>query len=191
MAALVYYIATSLDGFIAREDGDFSEFPWDDEFGADLMATYPETFPAHLRPGPVDASGNRRFGTVVMGRTTYQVGLDAGLTSPYPTLRQVVYSSALGRSPDPDVRVFAGDPAEDVAVLKDSSEADIWICGGSRLATSLFEAGLVDELIVKLNPIVFGRGLPLLDRPLRSIALQPMEARHFASGHARLAYRVG
>ena len=82
MRDLVYYIATSLDGFIAREDGSLGDFPWDPDFGAHILATFPETFPAHLRPGEVHRSGNKRFDAVLMGRKTYEVGLREGITSP-------------------------------------------------------------------------------------------------------------
>ncbi len=49
MRELVYYVASSIDGFIAHEDGTFDGFPWDDAFIADLVETFPETFPVHLR----------------------------------------------------------------------------------------------------------------------------------------------
>ena len=57
MQKLTYYVASTLDGFIAREDGSFSDFPFDEELIADFFATI-ET-----------------FGTVLMGRKTYDVGL--------------------------------------------------------------------------------------------------------------------
>lgn len=41
MRELIYYVAASLDGFIARKDGSFGGFPWDDTFGAHLLKTFP------------------------------------------------------------------------------------------------------------------------------------------------------
>jgi hypothetical protein len=46
---IVYYVACTLDGFIAREDGSFDCFLFEGEHFPDLMASFPETFPAHLR----------------------------------------------------------------------------------------------------------------------------------------------
>jgi len=191
MRDLVYYVATSLDGFIAREDGSFAEFPWDAEFGAHILATFPETFPAHLRPGKVDRSGNKRFDAVLMGRKTYEVGLREGITSPYPTLDQFVFSRSLNTSPDDAVQLVADDPAKVVAGLKEGEGGAIWICGGGQLATALFEADLVDELIVKLNPIVLGSGIPLLHGPQPRRHLMLSRIRHFPSGHVWLEYEVG
>ena len=190
MRDLVYYIATTLDGFIAREDGSFADFPWDAEFGAHILATFPETFPAHLRPGEVDRSGNKRFDAVLMGRKTYEVGLREGITSPYPTLDQFVFSRSMTASPDRSVRLVPDDPARFVAGLKGGSGGAIWICGGGQLATALFEADLIDELIVKLNPIVFGSGISLFNGPQPTRRLTLSRTRHFPSGHVWLEYRV-
>ena len=62
--------------------------------------------------------------------------------------------------------------------------------GGAALASTLFEAGVVDEVIVKRNPILFGSGIPLLARAVPAIALELQELRRFPSGHAWLQYRV-
>ncbi len=51
-------------------------------------------------------------------------------------------------------------------------------------------AGLVDEVIVKLNPVLFGAGIPLLARGVPAVALELEELRRFPSGHAWLQYRV-
>lgn len=82
-----------------RSEGSFADFPWDEDFGADLMATYPETFPVAFRGEGHTREENRRFDAMLMGRKTYQVGLDQGLTNPYPTLDQYVFSCSaeLGR----------------------------------------------------------------------------------------------
>ena len=51
-------------------------------------------------------------------------------------------------------------------------------------------AGLIDRIIVKLNPVLFGRGIPMLHDTV-SARLQLMEARPFPSGHVLLEYAVG
>ena len=190
MRDLVYYVATSIDGFIAREDGSFDDFPWDDAFLQELVAMYPETLPAPFHAVERSASENRRFDTVLMGRRTYEVGVRQGLTNPYPTLRQFVFSRTWDRSPDPSVTLVPSDPATFVGELKAQEGAAIWICGGSELASTLFSAGLVDEVSIKLNPVLLGTGIPLLRGPMQTRPLALREHRIYPSGHALLTYRV-
>lgn len=187
MRKLVYYVATTLDGFIARPDGSFHEFPWDDAFGAHLMTTWPETFPAQFRQ---DDGPNRRFDTVLMGRATYEVGLREGVTSPYPTLRQYLFSTTLEESPSDEVTLISADAEERVRALKTEEGLDIWLCGGGQLATTLHTAGLIDELILKVNPIVFGEGIPLLRAPAAGNGMELRDVRRFDSGHLILTYGV-
>lgn len=190
MRPVVYYVAATLDGFIAREDGSFAEFPWDDAYIAGLMGTYPETFPAPFRDKGASRDDNQRFDTVLMGRKTYEVGLAEGLASPSPTLEQYVFSRTLPASAVPAVTVVSDDASEFVRRLKEHEGDAIWLCGGSRLASALFDAGLVDEVIVKLNPIVFGTGIPLLAPTRRSATLILQDTRVYDSGHVVLSYAV-
>ena len=187
MRDLVYYVATTLDGYIAREDGSFADFPWDDAFGAHLLETLPETFPAHLRR---DDAPNRRFDTVLMGRATYEVGQREGITSPYPTLAQYLFSRTLERSPDNEVTLVTTDALDQVRALKEMDGGDIWLCGGAVLAGDLYAAGLIDELVLKVHPVAFGRGIPLFGRTVEAGPLALQDVRHFDSGHAIMTYRV-
>jgi len=189
MREVVYHIATTLDGFIARTDGSFSDFPWDEEFIAALMERYPETLPAPMRPNATRAE-NKRFGTVLMGRRTYEVGTDQGLTSPYPTLDQFVVSRTLSESPDPEVSLVTEDAPGFVRRLKADEGLAIWICGGSELATPLLEERLIDRLILKVNPVVFGDGIPLFRGEVASPTLSVASATTFNSGHSIVEYLV-
>jgi hypothetical protein len=65
--------------------------------------------PGHARPALGLNDDNRRFDTIVMGRTTYDIGRAVGLTSPYPHLRQIVVSTSAAASPDPAVEVVGQD----------------------------------------------------------------------------------
>ena len=189
MRRLVYFVATSLDGFIAEEDGSFDRFPWDDAYVAELFQEFPETIPAHMR-GPASRSDNRWFDAVVMGRATYEVGIPLGLTSPYPTLDQYVFSSTMKESPDPDVTLVSRGAADFVAALKQEPGKAIWLCGGGKLAGALLSAGLVDEIIAKVNPVVFGRGIPLFGGVSELRRLRLADTKTFPSGHLRLHYHL-
>lgn len=143
MRSLIYYVATSLDGFIAHADGSFDGFPWSDEVVERFMASLGQ------------------FDTVLMGRLTYEVGLQAGQTSPYPMMKQVVFSRTMEASPDSAVTLISDHVPSFVRDLKTQSGQAIWLCGGGQLASDLFAEGLIDQLIVKLNPVLFGSGIPL------------------------------
>jgi len=162
MADLTYYIATTLDGFIADDAGDTSFFPADNDYLAALATEYPETFPGQFRePFGISDAANRHFDTVVMGRHTYQPALDAGLTSPYPHLDQHVVSSTLEGDADSGITVIGSDPLGAIRDLKMQDRLGIWLCGGGVLAASL--VGEIDQLILKVNPVAIGAGRPLFD----------------------------
>lgn len=190
MREIIYYVASTVDGFIAQEDGSYTGFRWDDDFGATLRARFPETFPAHAG-GPTAFDAGQMFDAVLMGRRTYDVGLREGITNPYPTLASVVFSRTLTDSADPNVTITDEDPVAVARALKQQPGRAIWLCGGSKLASTLFEAGLVGRLIVKLNPVVFGAGIPLLRCAMAPRALTLHDSDVHPSGHALLYYLVG
>jgi len=171
MTELTYYVASTLDGFIAHSDGSFDGFAWDDEFVADFFAEL------------------KNFGTVLMGRKTYDVGLKEGKTSPYPDMRQVVFSRTLEESPDPAVEVVREDIVEFTRTVKAEAEAPIWLCGGAEIASTLLNAGLVDRVVVKLNPVLFGQWIPLIGSAIQQ-PLQLVDTKQYGCGIIVLTYQV-
>ncbi|MET8773440.1 dihydrofolate reductase family protein [Nocardia sp. NPDC004654] len=157
MRKLVYYVAVSLDGYIAGPGGEFDFYPLADDMSAWIDAHYPEPMPTSIRAltgMPVDTP-NKNWDTVLMGRGTYEAG---GIANPYAHLKQYVISSSLGPSADPAVEVVAGDPVALVRELKRSEGLDIWLCGGGNLAAQLVDE--IDEMIIKSYPVVAGSGIP-------------------------------
>jgi dihydrofolate reductase len=185
---LIYYVACTVDRFIARQDGSFDFFLTEGQHLVDLVASFPETVPAHLRVVLSVHAENQRFDTVLMGRATYEVGLKEGVTSPYPQMKQYLFSRTLQESPDPQVELVSQDAVAAVKTLKQQSGKDIWLCGGAGLATALFSE--IDELILKVNPILLSAGIPLFSGGVRETALELMDSKSYPNGFMLLRYRL-
>lgn len=190
MRSLIYYVASTVDGFIGLPDGSVDSFPWNEGYIAELVTFAPETIPAHLHEVMgTQVEANQRFDAVLMGRKTYALAPE-GVTSPYPTLEQYVFSRTMTAPPDPQVELVSDGAVEVVEGLKQQAGKAIWLCGGANLAATLFSAGLIDELVVKLNPVLFGAGIPLLSGAIPRTALELTDVKRHDSGHLRLHYRV-
>ncbi len=159
MRKLTYYIGSSLDGFIADTDGGLGRFQVGPELIEFTATEYPETLPGQVREQlKLDGAG-QHFDTLVQGRGSYALALDAGVTSPYPHLRQYVVSSSLDADLDPAVTVIPSDPVAAVRALKQEDGGGIYLAGGGNLAGQLIDE--IDELVVKVYPLVLGEGIPM------------------------------
>ncbi|MDV6375921.1 dihydrofolate reductase family protein [Deinococcus arenicola] len=186
---LVYFIACTLDGCIATQGGDTDFFETGGAYLAELAAAFPETFPTHARTAlGIDAVG-QHFDTVLMGRKTYDPALQLGISSPYAHLRQYVFSRHLPPSEDPAVTVVSDSPVALVQSLKaEQTGCDIWLCGGGELAGQVLPE--IDEVILKLNPVVIGAGLPLFGSDSGLGRFDLVESQSLSGGVMLLHYRV-
>ena len=66
----------------------------------------------------------------------------------------------------------------------------MWLCGGAALASHLWQAGLIDELIVKVNPFVLGAGIPLFSESINPADLRLTQHNIYDNGVAVLHYKV-
>jgi dihydrofolate reductase len=172
MRKLQYFVACSIDGYIAHEDGSLDGFPAEGEHVPEFLASLSQ------------------FDTVLMGRKTYDVALKAGVTSPYPAMRQYLFSRSMRQSPDPQVELISENAVEVVRCLKAEEGKLIWLCGGADLAATLFAEKLIDEIVVKMNPFLLGSGIPLFARAVAQTDLDLLVSRVFGSGVVWLRYRV-
>jgi dihydrofolate reductase len=173
MRKLKYHVASTLDGFIAHEDHTIEGFVAEGEHVTDYLES--------LR---------NDYDIVLMGRRTYEFGFQFGVTSPYPWMKQYVLSRTMERSPDPDVELVSESIIEVVRELKEGTGKDIYLCGGAALATTLFAEDLIDEIIVKLNPIVFGTGIRLFSGEIKQRELELVYSKVYGSGVVLLHYCV-
>lgn len=171
MRKLKYYVACSVDGFIARKDGSFNDFVFEGE----VVNDYIESF--------------KLFDIVLMGRKTYEVGLKEGKTNPYPMMRSYVFSRSIKESPDKEVKLVSENASELVKSLKNEPGKDIYLCGGANLATMLFTENLIDEIILKINPFVMGSGIPLFGEVIKPTYLELTDSKIYESGVVLLNYQ--
>jgi dihydrofolate reductase len=167
MRKLVYYVAVTIDGFIAGPDGGdpsgASFFPITPDLIAFIVENFPETLPGPARDAMgIDGPG-RAFDTVLEGRQSYELGLAAGSTDAYPHLRHLVFSTTMTESPDERVELVTSDALARVRELKGEPGLDIWLVGGGTLAHALLAE--IDRLVLKVNPAVIGAGIPLFSGP--------------------------
>lgn len=179
MRELVYYVASSIDGFIADPSGGVDAFATEGDHMAAILAEYADTLPAHVQEAIQISAPGTTFDTVIMGWNTLRPALAVGIRSPYPHLRQFVASRSHKQVAD-DVTLTT-DPLATVQALKRERGLPIWLCGGGELAGAL--SGEIDRLILKRNPVVFGGGIPLFGRAgYRPVPFRLISTRRFESG---------
>lgn len=171
------FIATSLDGFIARPNGDLDWLPVPESVEGAEDYGYKAFFDG------VDA--------IVMGRNTYEKVLTLGPWS-YGTKPVVILSS---RDVDiaPELRRtvehMSGAPAEIAAALGARGVATVYVDGGATIQEFL-QAGLVDRLIITRVPVLIGEGIPLFGPVAKDIHLRHISTRAYPTGLVQSEYAV-
>jgi dihydrofolate reductase len=110
-----------------------------------------------------------------------------GFTNPYPQLEQYVFLRSLNESPDPNVRLVTENSIKLVQRLKQQPGKDIWLCGGSDLATRLDDE--IDELILTVKPLLLGSGPPLFSKVIPKTNLKLLSHKVYANVFMLLRYR--
>ena len=175
-------VANSLDNYIARKDGGFDWIHWSKEV-AEISAKFMKT-----------------IDTLLIGRKTFEVMLAFGQPS-YPGAKNYVFSRSKKKSaalrkklaaqkPDKNVEIASGDATQFVRKLKRQKGKGIVVFGGGELARSLFEADLIDEVVLNIQPVLLGSGIPLFHEMKKQIDLELLDCRVLKGGHLAVSYRV-
>lgn len=177
MKKIIYYVACSIDGFIAGSDDDVSKFI----FQGKAVERYQEDL--------------KHFQTVIMGRNTYEFGYRFGAVqgqpSPaYPHMKHYIFSDHLILHDKSDQVEVKSLDIEAVNNIQKNSPTDIYLCGGGQFAGWLLENGLIDILKLKLNPIVLGGGIPLFGNSEVSVGLKLMDSKKYDEGIQLLDYKL-
>lgn len=186
MPEVILYIASSLDGYIARADGAVD---WLDELPEQL-----EGQPEGSEEGSEEDYGYGEFianvGTVLMGRVTYEQVLTFGVDYPYPGTAGYVFSRTRAGERDENVEFVDGaDIPGFIGRLNEASGKDIWLIGGGLLVREFVRRDLIDRIELFILPVILGEGIPLFPPPTPQRNLKLVESRSYANGMVGLTYR--
>ncbi|GAB5534067.1 MAG: dihydrofolate reductase family protein [Rubricoccaceae bacterium] len=170
------FIATSLDGFIAREDG---EIDWLEGWSGDGDCGYSDFIAS------VD--------TLILGRKSFEKVLSFGEPWPYEGLRVVVLSSGSFNIPEglsSTVEEMNLEPADVLRQLGATGSRHVYVDGGVTIQRFL-RAGAIQELTLTRIPVLIGSGLPLFGELAADIVLEHLGTTAYPDGLVQSRYRIG
>jgi dihydrofolate reductase len=184
MAELIYAVITSLDGYVADEDGNFDWAVPDEEV---------HTFINDLeRPIGSYLYGRRMYEVMVGWETAHTLADQPPFTLDFADIWQaadkIVYSKTLETASSARTRIERDFNPEAVRQMKASLGRDITV-GGPDLAAQAIKAGLVDECHLFVAPIVVGGGKRFFPDNVR-LKLELLDERRFGNGMVHLRYRT-
>jgi len=184
MAKLIYSAITSLDGYVADENGNFDWAAPDEEVHS-FVNDLERAIGTHLY-------GRRIYEVMVYWETAHTLPDEPRAVEDFAEIWQaaekIVYSKRLETVSSARTRIERDFDPEAIRQLKASAERDISV-GGPDLAAQAIKAGLVDEYHLFLTPIVVGGGKPSLPDNVR-VKLELLDERRFRSGVVHLHYRT-
>jgi dihydrofolate reductase len=168
------YIAQSLDGYIADEEGGVR---WLEEAGGGEDYGYSEFY--------------SRVGAVALGAATYEQILAWGVPGyDVPTWVFTHRDLAVPPDTDADIRFTDRAPSEVVAAMDEAAgEKNVWLVGGAALAAQWIDERLLDELILFVVPLLLGGGIRLFERTKRT-KVDLVDTKPYKTGLVELRYRL-
>ena len=172
MLEVIYYVASSLDGYIATSDGSVDWLSSVNAAGEDHGA------------GELQASVD----VLLLGSHTYEFALKLGQW-PAPDKLSWVFTRRDLQILHPSITLTAQSPDEVVESLVSRGLSRAWLMGGGKLAASFHASQLISRYIVSVFPVLLGSGIPLFAPHSSSLdALRFVSAKPFKSGIVQVAY---
>ena len=171
MTEIIYYVAASLDGYIATPDGSI-----------DWLAAYnveDEDYGFSAFYQSVDA--------LVEGSKTYEQALGFGAW-PHPGKPCWVCTRRSFETKHAEVTFTSASPQDVVAELRRRQFGRVWLVGGAQLAASFRSHRLIDQYVVSVVPTLLGSGIPLFGAASPQEKLKLDECKQYSTGLVQLSY---
>lgn len=183
------YIATTLDGFIARPDGSLDWLP-----GADPEADGSEVSGIDSAVEVEDHGWGTFWESVdclVFGRKTFEQVLEFGVW-PYDGTRVIVLSSTLTAVPgelEGKAEIYAGDLEPLMEKLAAEGHQRLYVDGGQTIQ-SFLRRGLISDMTLTTIPVLIGEGIPLFGPLAEDIPLRHVQTEAYSSGFMQSTYEM-
>ncbi|MGI8735317.1 MAG: dihydrofolate reductase family protein [Pyrinomonadaceae bacterium] len=183
MRKVKYFIANSLDNFIARPGGAV-EWLFNDGTNYGMAEFF------------------RSIDTILLGRKTFDFANSQTEKSKRRTrkakrkggvgwgMKSYVFSRTLKPEDHDDVTIISEEAGKFVRSLKSQPGKDIWLMGGGQLAGSLLAEDVVDEISLNIHPVLLGRGIPLFTELANQVNLELFASKAHKNGCVQVDYRV-
>ena len=172
MVEIIYYVAASLDGYIATEDG-----------GVDWLGRFDTSGEDH-GAGKLNASVD----ALLLGSRTYEFALKLGKW-PAPDKPSWVFTRRALAVLHPSITLTSEAPVKVVDMLAARGFRRAWLMGGGKLAMSFHAEQLISRYIISVFPVLLGKGIPLFASHACSMdVLRFVTARSFETGIVQLTY---
>ncbi|RPI16318.1 MAG: dihydrofolate reductase [Ignavibacteriae bacterium] len=167
---IILYIASSLDGFIAKKDGDISWLFTDQDYG------YTEFM--------------NNIDSAVMGRKTYDFAMKYS-NPPFPGIKNFVVTSQRNLYPSSTQELIFCSLDDVLNFIKsDDSFQNMFLVGGTGLIANFINNNLLTDIVVSIHPIILGDGIPLFHGIKSEVNLILKESKNFNSGLVQITYEV-
>lgn len=185
MRKLIFFMHSSLDGYVAGTNGEMNWIKHDEAL-FDFVGTMTE-----------------KADTALYGKNTFQMmegywptaadqpnasKHDKEHAAWYKAVHKIVLSTSLNESQFKNTKVISKNIAEEITAIKEAPGKNILIFGSPAASHSLLDLGLIDEFWIFMNPILLGKGMPLFKNIHTQINLRLVESKTFACGVIALHY---
>lgn len=175
MRKIVYYVASSLDGYIAGLNDDISGFV--------ATGNGVEKYLSDLA----------EFDTVIMGKKTYEFGYKFGLQPgqrAYPHMIHYIFSNNFKLdSCDPGVYIRKIN-LDEIEGIQNQPGSDIYLCGGGQFAGWLLNNRKIDILKLKLNPFILGQGVKIFGNSKRMYKTKLINTEVYENGLQIITFKI-
>jgi len=168
---VILYIAMSLDGYIAKSDGDISFLSQVEQKGEDYGYS----------------AFTERVDTIILGRKTYDKILSMGFDAYYGD-RSVFVLTRSPHSATDKITFYSGNLPELISSLKGQTGKHIYCDGGAETVNLFLLENLFDELIISIIPVLLGDGIRLFGKNFPEQKLQLVSSKSFEKGLVQLHY---
>ncbi len=187
MTEVRLFIATTIDGFIARKDGGLDWLPGSEVDSGTETSSESEDFNGH-------DGGYGKFiagiDVVVMGRKTYEEVLGFGVDWPYPQCKSYIVTSKEGYETKTDnTYVINNIDEKTINEIKAISEKNIWVVGGGEVITRFLNLNAIDEMTLTVISVILGDGVRLFPDQPKETTFKLVDTQFFDSKMVNLVYR--